>query len=100
MKISNRDANRYFYKYNLIAVGVKYDAVGRRNTRENVETHGVRLRRAGKPAETYRPFLREATFGRRAACVFAQSDVFAETSVFLFPRQKNQKNEERNQNET
>jgi hypothetical protein len=66
MKNSSRDANTQFYKYNLIADGVKYEAVGRRNMRENVETHGVRLRRAGKPAEIYRPFLRDATFGRRS----------------------------------
>jgi hypothetical protein len=81
------------YKYNLIAIGVKYEAVGRRNMRENVETHGVRLRRAGKPAEMYRPFLRDATFGQRAPCVSAQSAVFPETVMFSFPRPKNQKDE-------
>jgi hypothetical protein len=79
---------------------VKYEAVGQRNTRENVETHGVRLRRARKPAEIYRPFLRDAIFGRRALCVSAQSAVCPETAAFLFPCQKNQKDEEQNQYET
>jgi hypothetical protein len=70
------------------------------NTRENVETHGVRLRHAGKPTEIYRPFLRDATFWRRTPCVSTQSAVFPETVTFLFPRPKNQNDEERNQNET
>jgi hypothetical protein len=56
--------------------------------RENVETHGVRLRRAEKPAEMCCPFLRDATFETHAARLRAIRRISRNSGVFISTSEK------------